>query len=328
MEQQVDRFLHQQRVMANLNPHASREQTAQAAMWWRLHQQKTHAKYCKERMPIQSLRAHEGYLTGRPMPSFAQPSLPSPGRSPRARPQSARAVLNGGLKGGRGLSSYPPFKPYDPEIAQMKKKKNFWEEDDFKAQFTQTDETMAIVDTGPKRKWGDLPAGVTPDMVRKAASAMKEKFIDKFGTLTKAFRAMDEDASGTVTREELDRYLLILNLNSVAHPDVITALFETIDADESGNFDFREFSRVMSSGDVMNMAKIEDKVDGYQKVLDEQIAQERAAKEYEAKQLGLTVEEYEDYYGDWKQATSADMAHKARDRWGKVIRGEVLNYAV
>ena len=151
--------------------------------------------------------------------------------------------------------------------------------------------------------------------------------LARFGTLTKAFRAIDEDASGTITREEFQAYLEVLNLNAVARKDVVTALFELIDADESNSFDFKEFSRVMSAADVMKMTAVQERFDGYQAKIDEAAAADIARRTHEASLVGMTMEEYEDYWGDaMKQQTSADMAVVARDKWGKKIKGPVQGH--
>ena len=113
-----------------------------------------------------------------------------------------------------------------------------------------------------ERRWGELPDGVSGDDLRKAANQIKEKLLSKYGILTKAFRAIDEDGSGTITRDELDRYIGSLHLT--LRKNVVDALFETIDADASGSFDFKEFTRAMSAGDIMKMEAVKTKYDGYE----------------------------------------------------------------
>ena len=91
---------------------------------------------------------------------------------------------------------------------------------------------------------------VTEADVRQAAALIKEKLVGKFGSLNKAFRGIDENASGTITIEELSRYLGFLNLGAlVERQDILGALFSTIDADASGGFDYTEFARAVSAGD-------------------------------------------------------------------------------
>lgn len=166
-----------------------------------------------------------------------------------------------------------------------------------------------------KRKRGELPPGVTRDDIRKCASRIKEKLLDKFGTLHKAFKAIDEDRSGFITRDELDYYLIVINI--VEKAEVVDALFETIDADESGSFDFQEFTRVMSSGDIFAMAEIKTKVDAYAEAQKKREAEELAVLTAKAKAAGMTVEEYKAYWASipgiaWNETTSADQALKLK----------------
>lgn len=142
------------------------------------------------------------------------------------------------------------------------------------------------------------------------------------GSLTNAFRRVDVDGSGTISREELDQFLEIVNLRAALRKDVIDVLFELVDDDNSGAFDFKEFSRVMNAGDVMNMGAVKTYYDGYEAKIREAKEQERAAKEAQAAQVGMTVEEYEAYYSinEHQQLTSEQMAEVARDRFGHKIR--------
>jgi len=276
---------------------------------------KTNARYAKEREPIASLRASAMYDTQRESRPFFQPSLPSP----RRRPMSARAAYGS----PRHTQNYPPFKR---PVANLVQQSNlpWWEDPNFVMEAEPEVQEVKKEVKVAGRKWGELPPGVTPDDIRRCTGVIKEKLIDKFGTLTKAFRAIDEDASGTISIEEFQAYLEVLNLNAVARKEVITALFELIDADESNSFDFKEFSRVMSSSDVMKMAAVQDKFDGYQAKIDEAKAADIARRTHEASLVGMTMEEYENYWGDaFKQQSSADMAVVARDKWGKKIKGPV-----
>ena len=182
------------------------------------------------------------------------------------------------------------------------------------------------------RTWGELPPGVIPDDVRKAQRSIKEKLIDKFSNLTNAFRAFDKDGSGTVSRTEFYNYLEVINLNA-ERKEVMDALFERIDADESDSFDFKEFLRVMNSADVFKMENVKEKIDGYKLKQDNAEMAERKALEMKAKQAGMTVEEYVDYFNDlpmgaFAQMKSEDMVQVARDRWGKKIKGDAQAFAV
>ena len=307
-----------------MNPHLYHSGQIEPETWWRLHTMKTNAKSFKERDPIMSSQFSEMGITARPMRPFAQPSLPSP----RYRPQSARGALTQSFL--QQAKNYPAFKKIVAELARP-------QETATQTAVTGEDIEKEVAATQQKeekkRAWGELPPGVDAEDIRRCSAAIKEKMLDKFGTLTKAFRAIDEDGSGTITRAELDRYMLIINLQAVARPDVVSTLFELIDEDQSGHFDFKEFSRVMSAGDVMNMKKIEDKFDGFQAKLDEEAAAERAHLEFVANQAGMTVEEYQNYWQETNDIfggaahlqKASDLAVVARDRWGKKIKNGNLS---
>ena len=305
------------------NPHLYHSGQIDPALWWKLHTMKVHAK-TSFREPMMSMQSTNSmYLSERPVRPFAQPSLPMPSPRP-SRPQSARGMLTHSYL--QQARNFPAFKKL---VAQALREPEQAVQTEVTGEMIQQEEEAKIEQAkGPTRKWGELPPGVTQEDVQRCAMSIKEKLLDKFGTLQRAFRAMDEDASGEVTREELERYLEIINLHLVARKEVITALFETIDADASGNFDFKEFSRVMSSGDVMHMEKIKDRFDGYQAKLDEEAAIERANLELKAKQAGMTVEEYQDYWEETNKIfggaahlqKASDLAVVARDKWGKKIK--------
>ena len=70
-----------------------------------------------------------------------------------------------------------------------------------------------------------------------------------------------------------------------------------IDDDRSGNFDFKEFARVMSAGDVTKMEKVSQKIDGVAEHAKKEADAERKRREYKASLVGMTYEEYEEYYG-------------------------------
>ena len=113
----------------------------------------------------------------------------------------------------------------------------------------------------PTPKGPELRAGVTADDLRKAQTVIKDKLMDKFSGLTQAFRAMDLDSSGYVSRHELERMLHNLNLSGI-RPVVIDTLVDFIDCindvaddDEEGATDiaYREFARAFATDDIMSM---------------------------------------------------------------------------
>lgn len=292
-----------------------------AATWSRLHEQPTHAKQSKM---LAQLSPRGAYMRPPDVRPFAQPSVPSP-RMPY-RPASARAYP-GYTEKVYPLDNFPSFKNINPRLlmeaaAARAAAKPQMEE----APPTPQQQMKAA---SPVKKVRAIER-VSADAIRQAAAALKEKLLDKFGTLQKAFRAIDNDGSGTITRQELELYLDILNLKMSMKPEVVDALFELIDADESGNFDYKEFARVMSAGDVMKMESVQGYYDGFKAKAQEEEDKERKRKEYEASLVGMTVEEYEAYWGANmfnKQQTSADQAQVARDRWGHKIKGSHQNFA-
>ena len=54
----------------------------------------------------------------------------------------------------------------------------------------------------------------------------------RFTQIRKAFRTMDEDKTGTVSREELKQVLMDMNL--AISPEVVTALIDLADVDGDG----------------------------------------------------------------------------------------------
>jgi len=292
-------------------------------MHMRLHHMSTHAKAAKE------LEYHGVPPCATMQPPkvrpFAQPSVPDYATR-RMRPASARPAYGMPPPMPYGLpldAMFPPFKKgLTKRITQA---------------VVATHAEAPLVDEAPaaetKQAQRKQERNVSAAELRACAGGLKEKLIDKFGSLTRAFRAVDVDGSGTITRDELNHYLLVVNLHTTFRTDVIDALFEMIDADASGSFDYKEFARVMSSGDVMKMDAVAARFDGYEAKRLEAEAKERAAKEYQAKLVGMTVEEYDAYWNTLpktghEMATSSEMAQVARDRWGHKIRGNAQAHAV
>jgi len=291
-----------------------RQQQLDPATWMRLHQQTTHAMHNKQ---LEAKSPRLGWTRPPDQRPFPQPSVPSP-RGLGLRPASARAYNQYAkymAAASLPLDNFPPFKNISPRIVVPKTPPE--------AAPAPDKPPTPVKPPTPQKKKSALEL-VSPDEIRKAAASLKEKLIDKFGNLTRAFRAIDADGSGVITRDELERYLEIINLNTGFSKNVTDALWELIDADESGSFDFKEFSRVMSAGDVMKMEKVKDYHDGFKEKADEAAAADWKRREIEAAQVGMTVEEYDAYYAGNKRvfgAASTDMAQVGRDRWGHKIKG-------
>jgi len=110
-----------------------------------------------------------------------------------------------------------------------------------------------VVDPSAEAK---LRPGVRAADVRAAQQRIKEKLLTKFSTFGKAFKFIDKDRTGNITREELELAMYELQLTSGIASDVVSTLIDLIDSDEDegDEIEFSEFARVLSSDDVMAMA--------------------------------------------------------------------------
>ena len=116
----------------------------------------------------------------------------------------------------------------------------------------------------------------------------------RFGSLQKAFRTVDEDRSGHISREELDAILRKVNLSSI-RKSVLDHLWKLVDADNSGEFSYQEFARVMEAKDVYSMGELRQKAEVKDGAA-EYRAQKKEAQRRKAAAVGMTVDEYCDYY--------------------------------
>jgi len=87
-----------------------------------------------------------------------------------------------------------------------------------------------------------------------AHDMIRNKIDTKFGSLRKAFRAIDEDGTGKVGKGEMMRLLMILNLNTQIREEVVAAICEIVDADGDG-VEYDEFAAMMMSDDIKPLAK-------------------------------------------------------------------------
>jgi len=140
-------------------------------------------------------------------------------------------------------------------------------------------------------------ARVTPAELQQAQKVLVDKLTTRFSTLQRAFKTIDTDRSGSITRQEFDVCLEVLNLHTAIRRDVIDKLFELIDYDKNGEFDFQEFVRVLTSADINNMEEIKTKVDNRGDQMRRALDEKRKAQEKVAANVGLTVQEFCEYYG-------------------------------
>ena len=69
--------------------------------------------------------------------------------------------------------------------------------------------------------------------IRRAGRIVKNHMETRFTQIRKAFRTMDEDKTGTVSRAELKQVLMDMNLAITA--DVVAALIDIADVDGDGD---------------------------------------------------------------------------------------------
>lgn len=88
---------------------------------------------------------------------------------------------------------------------------------------------------------------------------MQEKMTTRFSELRRAFRTLDEDASGSLDREEFKQVLTMFNLGI---PDqVMDKLIDLADFDGDGTINYAEFARIFTTENVLNMKQTVQAVD-------------------------------------------------------------------
>ena len=80
--------------------------------------------------------------------------------------------------------------------------------------------------------------------------------MNKFIKFQKAFKFIDRDRTGTISREELKTCFDEMNLTQMIKPPVIETLIDFIDIDPGAKIEYKEFARVLSADDVMTMAPL------------------------------------------------------------------------
>lgn len=120
---------------------------------------------------------------------------------------------------------------------------------------------MAKNNGKPANRGPQLRPGVQAAELRNLQQLIKNKLGEKFNSFTAAFRSMDKDGSGYVTRKELTDMLSHLNLGG-ARAALIDTLIDFVDIendvddrDDDGDCDigYPEFARAFTIDDIMNM---------------------------------------------------------------------------
>jgi len=89
---------------------------------------------------------------------------------------------------------------------------------------------------------------------------MQEKMTTRFSELRRAFRTLDEDASGALDRDEFKQVLVMFNLGI---PDrVMNKLIDLADFDGDGSINYAEFARIFTSENVLKMKQTVQAVEG------------------------------------------------------------------
>ena len=90
-----------------------------------------------------------------------------------------------------------------------------------------------------------LRAGATKDDVLLAQTAIKSKLSIKYRNMADAFRTVDKDGSGTLTRGEVSELLKAFMLGHLQGPSLDT-LFDLADKSGDGSIDYEEFAFVLT----------------------------------------------------------------------------------
>lgn len=267
---------------------------ANAEEWWKLYVLSTQMRGAATLQ--QSFRKQawaDSLRSSSPRNSSAASPRSVNGLSPRsraARPAPQRPVQRGAAREAfQKASAYPPYRQFDPASmpAEMKSvgvQAEFAGEGGFESR--------------PHRAPPPPPPSrpVSPDELRHAQKLINDKLTTRFSTLQRAFKTMDADRSGSISRAELEFTLEVFNLQDIRKATV-DRLFSLIDYDGNGEFDFQEFCRVLTAPDVMNMSGPKKRVDTRAEMARRAIEAKKEAQERVAANVGLTVEEYCDYYG-------------------------------
>jgi len=96
---------------------------------------------------------------------------------------------------------------------------------------------------------GDNDPPPTKDEMERAHDQIRNYAMTRWDTFRKAFRNLDEDQSGSVTKMEFLRVLMMANLQ--IREKTVAALVEMYDKNKNGEIDYNEFcAQFMNKEDV------------------------------------------------------------------------------
>jgi Ca2+-binding EF-hand superfamily protein len=97
-----------------------------------------------------------------------------------------------------------------------------------------------------KKKDEFYKPGITYREMREAQQRIRSMLAER-GGLTKMFRAIDVDKSGSLSRKEVRMLVLNLNLESIVRPQIVEELINLMDTDGDDEILYKEFARVCTS---------------------------------------------------------------------------------
>ena len=97
----------------------------------------------------------------------------------------------------------------------------------------------------------EMNAGPKDEEVSYWFKILQEKMTTRFGELRRAFRTLDEDASGSLDRDEFKNVLVMFNLG--IPPPIIEKIIDLADYDGDGTINYAEFARIVTTEDIFKM---------------------------------------------------------------------------
>lgn len=92
--------------------------------------------------------------------------------------------------------------------------------------------------------------GISEKDLRYYHAMIRDHFATRFTQVRKAFRTLDEDASGKLSHDEMKQVLMMFNLSIPAK--IINKIIQLADVDGDGEIDYAEFARVMTADDIIS----------------------------------------------------------------------------
>jgi len=133
-------------------------------------------------------------------------------------------------------------------------------------------ETMAEEVKEAEKKTEEVKEEVKNEEVDYYFKIMQEKMHTRFAELRRAFRSLDEDASGSLDRDEFKQVLVMFNLGI---PDrVMEKLIDLADFDGDGSINFAEFARIFTAESLFNMKQTLSAADDASGAKNRKLAQE------------------------------------------------------